>query len=258
VDAIEWARAHGTAGEPELISDEPWSTVWRTGDGLWLKKPKGRWRFEVPLTVALASRWPDRVAEVVEHGDDWLSMRDAGTRIGEEDPRWPDVVRRYAELQQGEAARADEHVGTGVPDRRLATLPEWYARLADEVRDGQLRRFAPRFAELCEELASRGIPETIQHDDLHHYNVYVHDAETRILDWGDSCVSHPYFSLVATLRHVPDSGISRAFLDAWGGDEETLTLALRVGRIAHAFKHHVSGDDDWPRVVALAVAQTAE
>jgi hypothetical protein len=78
------------------------------------------------------------------------------------------------------------------------------------------------------------------------------------MDWGDSCVSHPYFSLVATLRHVPDQGISRAFLDAWGGDEKTLALALRVGRIAHAFKHHISGDDDWPRVLALAVAQTSE
>jgi hypothetical protein len=63
---------------------------------------------------------------------------------------------------------------------------------------------------------------------------------------------------VATLRHVPDRGISRAFLDAWGADEETLALALRIGRIAHAFKHHVSGDDDWPRVLALAVTQTSE
>jgi phosphotransferase family enzyme len=242
----------------ELVSDEPWSTVWRVEGGLWLKKPKGRWQFEVPLTVALASRWPDRVPEVVEHGDDWLLTRDAGARIGEEDPLWLDAVRRYVELQQGEAAHADEHVAAGVPDRRLATLPRWYDALADDVRDETLRRFSPRFAELCAELASHGIPETIQHDDLHQYNVYVRDGQTRIMDWGDSCVSHPYFSLVATLRHVPDRGISRAFLDAWNGDEKTLALALRVGRIAHAFKHHVSGDDDWPRVLALAIDQTRE
>lgn len=242
----------------ELVSDTQWSTVWRRADGLWLKQPNGKWRFEVPLTVALSSRWPESVAEVVEHTDDRLLMRDAGTRIGEEDPLWLDAVRRYVELQQGEAAHADEHVAAGVPDRRLATLPEWYAQLVDEVEDERLRRFAPRFTELCAELASRGIPETIQHDDLHQYNVFVHGGRTRILDWGDSCVSHPYFSLVATLRHVPDHGISRAFLDAWGGDEDTLALALRVGRIAHAFKYHVSGDDDRPRVVALAVAQTEE
>lgn len=242
----------------ELVADEPWSTVWRVDGGLWRKQCKSFWRFEAPLTVALASRWPDRVAEVVEHGDDWLVMRDAGTRIGEEDPLWPEAIRRYVELQQGEAAHADEHVAAGVPDRRLATLPEWYACLVDEVDDERLRQFATRFAELCAELASHDIPETIQHDDLHQFNLYVDDGRTRVLDWGDSCVSHPYFSLVATLRHVPDHGISRAFLEAWGGDEQTLALGLRVGRIAHAFKHHVSGDDDWPRVVALAVAQTDE
>jgi len=242
----------------ELIGDTAWSTVWRVDGGLWRKRCKSQWRFEVPLTVALAVRWPDRVAEVVEHGDDWLLTRDAGSRIGEEDPLWLDAVRRYAELQQGEAAHADEHVAAGVPDRRLARLPEWYARLVEEVDDERLRRFAPRFSDLCDELASHGVPETIQHDDLHQYNVYVRDGQTRVLDWGDSCVSHPYFSLVATLRHVPDNGISRAFLDAWGGDDATLALALRVGRIAHAFKHHVSGDDDRPRVLALAVAQTEQ
>jgi phosphotransferase family enzyme len=244
----------------ELVSDEEWSTVWRTPDGLWRKRCKASWRFEATLTVALASRWPDRVAEVVDHGEDWLLTRDAGTRIAEDDPLWPVVMRLYVELQQGETAHVDEHVAAGVPDLRLARLPERYATLLDQVGDERLRRFEPRFAELCTELAARGVPETIQHDDLHQFNVYVRDGLPRILDWGDSSVGHPYFSLVATLRHVADAGISRAFLDAWGGDEDTLALALRVGRIAHAFKHRPLGvpDDDWPRVLALAIAQTEE
>jgi hypothetical protein len=244
----------------ELVSDEQWSTVWRTPEGLWLKQCKASWRFEAPLTAALASRWPDRMPEVVEHGDDWLLTRDAGSQIAEDDPLWLDAIRLYVELQQGEAAHVDEHVAAGVPDLRLARLPERYARLLTEVDDERLRRFEPRFAELCEELAARGVPETIQHDDLHQFNVYVRDGRPRILDWGDSSVAHPYFSLVATLRHVEDRGITRAFLDAWGGDEATLELALRVGRIAHAFKQRPLGvpDDDWPRVVALAIAQTSE
>ena len=106
----------------ELVSDEPWSTIWRTPDGLWRKRCKGAWRFEAPLTAALASRWPDRVAEVVEHGDDWLLTRDAGSQIAEDDPLWPEAVRLYAELQQGEAVHVEEHVACGVPDLRLAQL----------------------------------------------------------------------------------------------------------------------------------------
>jgi hypothetical protein len=244
----------------ELISDEEWSTVWRTPDGLWRKQCKGSWRFEARLTAALAARWPDRMAEVVDHGDDWLLTRDAGTQIAEDDPQWPEVMRLYAELQRGEAAHVEEHVAAGVPDLRLARLPERYAQLLDEVDDARLRQFEPRFAELCMELAARAVPETIQHDDLHQFNVYIRDGRPRILDWGDSSVAHPYFSLVATLRHVDDRGITRAFLDAWDGDEDTLALALRVGRIAHTFKLRPRGvpDDDWPRVVALAIDQTSE
>jgi hypothetical protein len=249
-----------TPGSLELVSDEEWATVWRTQDGHWLKRCKAAWRFEATLTAALASRWPDRVAEVVDHGDDWLLTRDAGSRIAEEDPLWPELMRLYAELQRGEAAHVEAHLAAGVPDLRLARLPERYARLVEEVDDERLRRFEPRFAELCAELAARGLPETIQHDDLHQFNVYVREGRLRILDWGDSSVGHPYFSLVATLRHVEDRGITRAFLEAWDGDDETLALALRVGRIAHAFKHRplVVPDDDRAPVVALAIAQTSE
>ena len=48
------------------------------------------------------------------------------------------------------------------PESRLA------ARL-DEI--GRSGKFAPRFAELCGELAAYCVPETIQHDDLHMLNV---------------------------------------------------------------------------------------
>jgi Phosphotransferase enzyme family len=254
------------APEPiELVSDEPWSTVWRLAVGrdvLWLKHCKDDWAFEPRLTAALASRWPDRVPEVVAHDAErsWLLTRDAGRQLLDDPEPWPEVMRLYAELQQGEVGHADEHVAAGVPDLRLAALPERYAQLLEEVDDERLGRFEPRFAELCAELAARGVPETIQHDDLHQFNIYVRDGRPRILDWGDSSVGHPYFSLVATLRHVDDRGISRAFLAAWGGDEATLELALRVGRIAHAFKQRPRDvpDEDWPRVVALAIAQTGE
>lgn len=244
------------------MSDTPWSTVWRVDDGLWLKQCKGAWRFEAALTAVLSERWPDRVTEVVAHDPEaaWLLTRDAGRQLLDDAEPWPALIRSYAELQQGEAAHADEHVAAGVPDLRLARLPERYAALLEEVDDERLRRFEPRFAELCEELAGLGVRETIQHDDLHQFNVFVRGGFPRILDWGDSSVGHPYFSLVATLRHVDDRGITAAFLDAWGGDERTLALALRVGRIAHAFKLRPRGvpDDDWPRVVVLAVAQTVE
>ena len=220
------------------MKDRPWSTVWRVDGGLWRKQCKSIWRFEPALTVALAERWPDRMPEVVDHGDDWLVMRDAGAPVERHDT-WIEGIARYAELQRGEAARVGEHLATGVPDQRNQVLPRFYAAMLerDELpwRDDQrerFRRFEPEFARLCSELEDVA---SINHDDLHHWNVY---EGPRILDWGDSCVSHPFFSLVVTFVFVEtgQDEIRDAYLEAYGGEREAFDLALRVGRIAHLFK----------------------
>ena len=254
----------------ELVSDRPWGTVWRVernGETLSRKRCASIWRFEPRLTAALAARWPDRVAEVVESGDDWMLTRDAGTLIGAASPRWPEVARLVAELQQGEAVHAGEHVAAGVPDLRLATLPARFQDLVDYAP--QAAGFEARFTELCAELAAFGVPETIQHDDLHHFNVYERDGRLRILDWGDSSVAHPWFSLVATLRHL-EAGLHEPVIDAsraaYGAERDAVELGLRVGRIVHALKGirqtrvlpGYDEDPDFARVLALAVAQTVE
>jgi aminoglycoside phosphotransferase (APT) family kinase protein len=149
----------------------------------------------------------------------------------------------------------------------------------EEIR--QLREFAPRLAELCEELAAHGIPETIQHDDLHLTNLYVQGDALRVLDWGDSSIAHPFFSLFETFRFLEgvnglapgDPWFPRlrdAYLEPWGTDlVETFDLALRVGAFAHAIawmrqRDHLSESeaadfDTWfPLVLRRAVAQTVE
>src|SRR5206468_12290114 len=112
--------------------------------------------------------------------------------------------------QRGEAAHAAEHLAHGVPDLRVATLPARYEDLlqrdlpleSDEF--ARLRSFAGRFAELCGELAASGVPETVQHDDLHMANVYARGERLRLLDWGDASISHPFASLVVTFRFLEE------------------------------------------------------
>jgi aminoglycoside phosphotransferase (APT) family kinase protein len=89
-------------------------------------------------------------------------------------------------------------------------LPSRYADLLcqelpledDEIR--QLHAFEPRFRRLCDELAACGIPETVQHDDLHYANLCLQGEQPRILDWGDSSISHPFASLVVTFRFLEE------------------------------------------------------
>jgi aminoglycoside phosphotransferase (APT) family kinase protein len=47
-------------------------------------------------------------------------------------------------------------------------------------------------------------PETVQHDDLHRANVYTEGGKLRVLDWGDSSISHPFVSLVVTFRFLEE------------------------------------------------------
>jgi Phosphotransferase enzyme family len=279
-------------GPLTLELERAWSTVVRVpvGDGevVWFKHCKTAQAFEPRLTSALYSRWPDRVVRVlaVDEERSWLLLADGGTpfgAFGNAPEAWEAVLPLYAELQIGEIAHVDEHLAADVPDLRLAALPAHYADmlaradvpLEPEQRE-RLRRFEPRFAELCAELAGTA-GATVQHDDLHIGNVYADGDVLRILDWGDTSISHPFFSLVVTFRVLeevlkvpPDdrcyARLRDAFLEPWNADVESFELAMRVGTIAHTFtwfRHRdampaadrVEFDGWFPRILGRMVDQ---
>jgi hypothetical protein len=228
-----------------------------TGGAVWFKACAAVQAFEPRLTAALSTRWPDRVVQVIDHDEErgWLLLRDAGRpveAVGNPPEAWLAALPSYAELQRGETAQASVHLAGGVPDLRVQTLPP---RLDDLLRRDlplappeirRLRQFTSRFDELCRELGDRGIADTIQHDDLHHRNLYERHGRFRVLDWGDSSISHPFASLVVTFRFLEEvtkltpgdpwfARLRDAYLEPWGsGLTDTFALALRVGTFAHA------------------------
>jgi hypothetical protein len=260
-DAEPWIRGHvEPVGPIEHAYEAPWSTVFRVpvADGVvWFKVCGPVMAFEPRLSAELGARWHGRVAEVLAHDEEraWLLLADAGQPIGafgNPPEAWLQVLPGYAELQRGEITHAEDHLEHGVPDLRIAALPARYEDFLrhelplDEDEIATLRRFEPRFEELCSELAAHGIPESIQHDDLHHANVYKQGDELRVLDWGDSCIGHPFASLVVTFRFLEGTNklppadpwftrIRDAYLEPWGpGLNETCALAIRVGTFAHS------------------------
>lgn len=261
--AEEWIRAHvEPVGPIETAHERPWATVLRVPlvDGVaWFKACAPLQAFEPRLTADLFARWPDRVAEVLGHDEEraWLLLADAGTPIGVFDnpPKaWLVALPLYAELQRGEVAHMQDHLAHGVPDLRVATMAARYDDLLrrdlplERNEIDSLRQFAPRFSDLCAELKALDIPETVQHDDLHMANLYAQDERLRVLDWGDSSISHPFASLVVTFRFLeernklsPDdpwfARLREAYLEPWGGRRLTdaFALAIRVGAFAHTF-----------------------
>jgi hypothetical protein len=260
--AIEWIRVHvNPVDRIEIASDRPWAQVTRvlTSHGVvWFKACAPVQGFEPRLSAVLFARWPDRVAEVLAHDErrGWLLLADAGRPLEPPSIRpkvWMSALSRYAELQRGEADYAADHLCHGVPDLRQTRLPERYQELTrqtlplERAELARMRRFTGVFRELCADLTSRGIPDTIQHDDLHMANLHTLRGRLRILDWGDSSVSHPFASLVVMFRSLEEhnSELSQytawtdrfrdAYLEPWGtGLQDSFSLALRVGEVAHA------------------------
>ncbi len=220
-------RELSRAGEIEQPHVRWWSTVLRvptTEGDLWFKANAPPHAFEAALVDLLAGVVPDRVPELVAADVDlgWFLMRDGGRRLRElvestaDLGLWEQALPVYAELQLAVASRTDELLEIGVPDTRLALLPaQLEALLADReallpgrpdgVTAEELARvhdLLPELGEACERLAGQGIPETIQHDDFHDGNVFVRGGRYVFVDWGDSCVSHPFHSLVVAMRVI--------------------------------------------------------
>jgi hypothetical protein len=285
-EAQEWIharlRARGTTVVPpiEQLHVRPWSTVMRVptdGGVVFFKANARELVHEAALVSLLAANRPDCVptllAADLERG--WMLTADAGSALREIVGRdrdltpWLEVLPLYAGLQRDIAPHADDLVSLGVPDLRLATLGPRFVRFLDtvDVPEDERRRLsaaAPRVQEMCDELAAVGVPETIQHDDLHDGQVFVTDGRYVFGDWGDACVSHPFFTLSVTLegvlawgfddvRNSVDVGPFRdAYLTRYADDFERVELepavdvALRLGWICRAVNGGAGERDSGP------------
>ena len=261
-DVHLWLTASGVepAAPIEVIHERPWSTVLLvpTDEGdLFLKQEAPLQAFEVPLTLALASRWPDRVPEVVaaDVARAWLLLRDGGVRVADSGAYdvFADALRLYGELQVGEVQHAGEFLELGLPDVRLQVITEAYEPfferdhgLTEDEVDTALA-LAPRYHELCAELAALGLPATIQHDDLHQWNVFARGDRVGIYDWGDSSIAFPLWSWLKPFLALNEAGIDpeptrAAYISAWADVaseaelRRALELAVPTGYFAYCFQ----------------------
>ncbi|HEY5906062.1 MAG TPA: phosphotransferase [Actinomycetota bacterium] len=282
--AQDWIQAEverldlGAVGAIDQHHVRPWSTVMRvpteSGD-VYFKANTAALRHEAAAITVIAAHRPDCVPPLLavdlERG--WMLMADAGERLREVVERerdlscWQDILPLYAGLQIDLADHADELVAVGVPDLRLSTLPSSFQTMLDELvglpadDHRRLEESVSRVEQMCAELAGYGVPETIQHDDFHDGQVFVRDGRYLLLDWGDACVSHPFFTLSVTLEgtlawgldDIQDSVDVRPFRDAYlepfallgkGADlDAACATALRLGWICRAVNCHLSGSD---------------
>ena len=248
-DAERWIRdrlSHldrDLAGSIDQTHVRPWGTVLRvpTDRGmLWFKASIAPLAYEVPLLETLAEHGRDRVPCLVaaDATRAFMLIEDAGTRVTDLYPDgppvaiWQEFVPAYAQLQIDVAPAASDLLPQSVPDRTFPRLLDGFLSVLDNDRlvrppggaaldDGELERvrsLEPILREAVDVVAALALPDTVQHDDLHAWNVCLRDGRYRIIDWGDACVSQPLLSLYIPLAHVGDEGapaVRDAYLEPW-------------------------------------------
>ncbi len=271
---LRWAErgltAHGlTTARRLTVRLRPWSVLVRmAADGepdVWLKANPAASAFEAGLTRALAGWVPGHVLNplAVDADRGWSLLPDGGTLFRDAlrhdsaggGRAWEEALRQYASMQRVLAPHAGELVRLGVPDARPAALPLTFDRLVEEnatldpATRTALRAQRPRLTDWCDELAASGIPDSLDHNDLHDGQFFAPGpGRFTFFDWGDAAVSHPFCSLLVPLSTAAEQygpqvlpGLRDAYLDPWtdtgltsAGLRRVASLAGRLGAVGRA------------------------
>ncbi|MFB7939207.1 aminoglycoside phosphotransferase family protein [Streptomyces sp. NPDC056049] len=224
----------------------PWSVLirFRTGagerDAVWLKAGAPSNAFEAGLSGALAGWAPEHVMTplAVDAGRGWSLLPDGGPLLrgvldaGAAGPgAWATALGRYGEMQRRLVPYADRLTGLGVPGARARELPEVFDALVagnplfDAAERAALLLRRSRLVELCAELEAYGLPDSLDHGDLHDGQILAPaPGRFTFFDWGDACVAHPFGSLLVPVREVRErygpehvAPMVDAYLEHWTG-----------------------------------------
>ena len=196
---------------------------------------------------------PDLLPEViaVDDTEGWMLMRDLGAdELGDQDESlWHAGLVAQAGIQQFWLGRSDELVRSraagsvavrpGLDGRAVDRGRRALGRMPAGLRDQWLAT-APTLAEACRRLDQIGPGPTLVHGDFHPWNVTSGARGTRIFDWTDAAVSHPFVDLATYVFRTTDVSLRRrlvgAYVDAWStqGSEGDLREAASLGLVVGA------------------------
>ena len=222
---------------------------------------------EVPLTRKLAVLFPDLIPDVitVDTDNNRMLMKGSGENdlsASDDVDIWKSVLRSYARIQVEMTDQVEDLLDMGCPDRRLDILRSNIGNLLQDdaimlmgsprglksVEIEDLRSQASEYCDLCLRLGDFGVPYSLEHGDFAYWQIMLTGSGHSIIDWSDSSVSHPFFSVSFFLDELrfgaPDQVQNRtqlrdAYLEAWTEFEpmDRLVNAFEMSRPLSALHH---------------------
>ena len=232
MENIQWATdyllAHGytITSAPEIIQTTPWSrlTCFHTSMGkIYLKQTPPALSLESRIIEILHDQFQASVPTVIAtHPNlNCFLMTDSGKPLRDflmndfQPNLLSNAIHTYTSIQVATADHINVFLALGVPDWRLAKLPQLYAEFMENetflLQDGMtapeilmLQHLQSQYSDWCERLSRYAIPETLDHCDFHDNNILLdaHTQQITIIDWGETVITNPFFSLVSCLNQV--------------------------------------------------------
>lgn len=282
IDQKLTSRGIRIEGPLEILHMRTWSAFASipTSDGIvYFKSPSSENAFEAALTQKLVQLRPDCMVKLLavdlERG--WTLSADSGDtlrsfiRSVDDLPQWDHVLPFYAEFQIDLAQYLDDLLLTGAPDRRLGPFPRLFGELLEDTvnlrvdnppglsseEHRHLLDLQSKVDDMCVQLASYGLPETICHEEVHDANVILDGERVIFTDWADSCIGHPFFTMLVTIRSaafragIEDDApemlhLRDIYLEPWSSFgsptelREAFDIAYRLAMINRSLSYHLS------------------
>jgi hypothetical protein len=188
---------------------------------------------EPRVTQRLAELYPGVAPKVLATDPDrgWMLTADAGAIVGWEAPEaeWTTLYEQWAQTQRRSARHVDGLLAMGCVDRDIRPIPQQFDAVLNDTETmslltpaaaAGLARVRPILSDVCEALASVGIPDTLVHGDLHVGNMAVQAGRCVVIDWTDVSISHPFMDALVPHRMADAAAKERtreAILSAWEG-----------------------------------------
>lgn len=212
-----------SAAETTLTT--PWSKIirYKTNSGyVYLKQIPVEFSLEPKILKILYDEYNAKVPKVIEANHDLscFLMQDAGTRLRDILSKkftinpLIDAIKEYRHIQNSCLPDIKQLLELGVSDWRIRQFPILYAELINKEKillsDGvteyeleNLNKLSSQVKLTCELLEKYPIPETLNLHDFHDGNILIDkNNNCTIIDWGESEITHPFFSLISCLKNL--------------------------------------------------------